>query len=103
MAPVAAVTSSHQALPVGCLGFTHDLSGAWQARKAVTSLLRDARGLTFSVVIQARVMQPGGSTRGKQNWRIALCGYGMTLAPRHRVHRLCVASLAHLRFAHRLG
>ena len=32
MAPVAAVTSSHQGLPVGCLWFTHALSGAWQAR-----------------------------------------------------------------------
>jgi hypothetical protein len=32
LAPVAAVTSSHQGLPVGCLSFTHDLSGAWQER-----------------------------------------------------------------------
>jgi hypothetical protein len=32
LAPVAAVTSSHQGLPVGCLWFTHDLSGAWQER-----------------------------------------------------------------------
>jgi hypothetical protein len=69
----------------------------------ITSPGRDARGLTFSAVIPARVMQPGDSTRGKQNWRLALCGYGMTLAPRHRVHLLCVASLAHLRCAHRLG
>lgn len=69
----------------------------------ITSLGRDARGLTFSAVIPARVMQPGVSTRGKQSWRIALCSYGMTLAPRHRVHLLCVASLAHLRCAHRLG
>ena len=69
----------------------------------ITSLGRDARGLTFSVVIPARVMQPRIKELGKQSWRIALCGYGMTLAPRHRVHRLCVASLAHLRCAHRLG
>ncbi len=33
LAPVAAATSSHQGLPVGCLWFTHDLSGAWQGRK----------------------------------------------------------------------
>jgi len=33
LAPVAAVTSSHQGLPVGCLWFTHDLSGAWLGRK----------------------------------------------------------------------
>ena len=33
LAPVAAVTSSHQGLPVGCLWFTHALSGAWQGRK----------------------------------------------------------------------
>jgi hypothetical protein len=33
LAPVAAVTSSHQGLPVGCLWFTHDLSWAWQGRK----------------------------------------------------------------------
>ena len=32
LAPVAAATSSHQGLPVGCLWFTHDLSGAWQER-----------------------------------------------------------------------
>jgi len=69
----------------------------------ITSGRRDARGLTFSVVIPARVMQPGISTRRKQNWRMALCCYGMTLALRHRVHLLCVASLAHLRCAHRLG
>jgi hypothetical protein len=31
-APVAAVTSSHLELPVGCLWFTHDLSWAWQGR-----------------------------------------------------------------------
>jgi len=59
--------------------------------------------LTVSVVIPTRVMQPGVSTREEQNWRIALCGYGMTLAPRHHVHLVCVASLAHLRCAHRLG
>ena len=33
LAPVAAVTSSHQGLPVGCLWFTHDLSWAWQGRE----------------------------------------------------------------------
>ena len=33
LAPVAAITSSHQGLPVGCLWFTHDLSWAWQGRK----------------------------------------------------------------------
>lgn len=33
LAPVAAVNSSHQGLPVGCLWFTHALSGAWQGRK----------------------------------------------------------------------
>jgi hypothetical protein len=32
LAPVAAVTSSHQVLPVGCLWFTRCLSGAWQER-----------------------------------------------------------------------
>ena len=47
---------------------------------------RDARGLTFSVVIQTRVMQPGEIKGGKQNWRIALCCYGMTLSLRHPVH-----------------
>jgi hypothetical protein len=47
---------------------------------------RDARGLTFSVVIPARVLQPGISTRRKQKWRMALCGYGMRLALRHQVH-----------------
>jgi hypothetical protein len=33
LAPVAAVTSSHQELPIGCLWFTYALSGAWQGRK----------------------------------------------------------------------
>ena len=33
LAPVAAATSSHQGLPVGCLWFTNDLSWAWQGRK----------------------------------------------------------------------
>jgi hypothetical protein len=69
----------------------------------ITFARRDARGLTFSVVILARVLQPGGSTRGNQKWRMALCGYGMAFAPRHQVQLLCVASLAHLRCAHRLG
>jgi len=32
LAPVAAVSSSHQGLPVGCLSFTHDLSWACQGR-----------------------------------------------------------------------
>jgi len=103
LAPVAAVISSHQGLPVGCLCFTHDLSGAGREGMGITSLGRDARGLTFSAVIPARVMQPEVSTRGKQNWRIALCCYGMTFTPRHRFHLLCVASLVHLRSAHRLG
>ena len=42
--------------------------------------------MTFSAVIPARVMQPEVSTRGKQNWRIALSCYGMAFALRHRVH-----------------
>jgi hypothetical protein len=77
--------------------------GPGRSGMGITSLGRDAQGLTFSVVIPARVMQPKSSERGKQSWRIALCGYGMTFAPRHQVHLLCVASLAHLRRAHRLG
>jgi hypothetical protein len=52
----------------------------------ITSGRRDAQGLTFSVVIQARVMQPGGSTHGEQKWRIALCGYGLTFSQRQRLH-----------------
>jgi hypothetical protein len=48
-------------------------------------------------------MQPGISTRGKQEWRMTLCSYGMAFAPRHQVHLWSVASLAHLRWAHRLG
>jgi hypothetical protein len=32
LAPVAAVSSSHQGLPIGCLSFTRCLSGAWQER-----------------------------------------------------------------------
>ncbi|SBO43097.1 protein of unknown function [Cyanobium sp. NIES-981] len=77
--------------------------GPGREGREITSGRRDARGLTFSVVIPTRVMQPGVSTRGKQNGRISSCGYGMTFALRRRVHLLCVASLAHLRCAHRLG
>ena len=87
----------------GVCGSRMPCLGPGREGMGITSGRRDAQGLTFSVVIPTRVMQPGGSTRGKQNWRIALCCYGMTLAPRHRVHLLCVASLAHLRCAHRLG
>jgi hypothetical protein len=67
----------------------------------ITSGRRDGRGMTFSVVIPTRGMQPGVSTRGNQNWRLALCGNGKAFAPRHHVHLLCVASLAHLRWTHR--
>jgi hypothetical protein len=62
----------------------------WSARPAAPPGRRDARGLTFSVVIPARVMQPKTSERGKQSWRLALCCYGMTLALHHRVQR-CVS------------
>ena len=71
--------------------------------REITPGRRGARGLTCSVVIPARVMQPKIEERGNQKWRLALCCYRMAFAPRHRVHRLCVASLAHLRCAHRLG
>jgi hypothetical protein len=77
--------------------------GPGREGRGITSGRRDARGLTFSAVIPARVLQPEVSTRRKQSWHIALCAYGLTLAPRHRVHLVCVASLAHLRRAHRLG
>jgi hypothetical protein len=91
-------------LRIACLLLRRSLRlGPGRYGMEITSLGRDARGLTFSVVIPARVMQPEVSTRGKQNWRLALCCYGMTFAPRHRVHRMCVASLAHLCNAHRLG
>ena len=87
----------------GVCGSRMTCLGPGREGKEITSGRRDAQGLTFSVVISTRVLLPGVSTRGNQNWRIALCGYGMTLALRHRVHLLCVASLAHLRCAHRLG
>ena len=102
-APVAAVLSSHEGCRSGVCGSRIACLGPVRKGMGITSLGRDARGLTFSVVIPARVMQLGVSTGGKQNWRIALCGYGMTLAPRHRIHLVCVASLAHLRCVHRLG
>ena len=103
LAPVAAATSSHQGLPVGCLWFTNDLSGAWQGRNGDhVAGRRDAQGLTFSVVIPARVMQPEVSTRGKQNWRIALCGYGLTFTQRKRVYLSWLVQL-HLLCVHRLG
>ncbi len=86
----------------GVCGSRMTCLGPGREGMGITSLGRDAQGLTFSVVIPARVLQPEVSTRGKLNWRLALCCYGMTLAQRHRVHLVCVASLAHLRCAHRL-
>ena len=65
---------------------TFHLSGAWQARNAITSLVRDARGLTSSVVIAARVMQPRGSTIAGFVVAYRSCGYGVMSAPHHRVH-----------------
>ncbi len=59
--------------------------GPGRKGKEITSGRRDAQGLTFSVVIPARVLQPGVSTCGIQNWRIALCGDGMAFAPCHRI------------------
>ena len=82
--------------------FTFDLSGAWQARKAVTSLPRDARGLTSAVVTAARVMQPRGSTIGTSGVAYRSCGYGVMFAPHHRVHCGFDAFRAHLHCAHRL-
>jgi hypothetical protein len=52
----------------------------------ITSARRDAQGLTFSLVIPTRAMQPKSEERGNQKWRMALCGYGMAFALRHRVH-----------------
>ena len=55
-------------------------SGVWNSRMACLGLAgkegitlerRDARGLTFSAATPARVMQPGISKRGKQNWHMA--------------------------------
>ena len=54
----------------------------------ITSGRSDAQGLTFSAVIPARARQPEGSTGVDQKWLMALCGYGMAFAPRHRGH-LC--------------
>ena len=92
--PVAAIVSSHQELPIGCLVSTHDLSGAWQEREGITSPRRDARSLTSTAVIRARVMQPGISTRGNQKWHMACPIIWMAFA--HWKH-------LHLRSAHRLG
>ncbi len=52
----------------------------------ITSGRRDARSLTFSVVIPARAMQPKIEERGNQKWRMALCPCGMAFSLRHRVH-----------------
>ena len=62
--------------------------GPGREGREITSGRRDARGLTFSAVIPARVLQPEVSTRGNQNGPIALCGYEMTLAPRHHIQML---------------
>ena len=77
--------------------------GPGRRGEGITSGRRDARGLTALVVIPARVMQPGIGQDANQAWHMALCSYGMAFVLRHRVHLCCVASLAHLRWAHRLG
>ena len=77
--------------------------GPGRRGQGITSGRRDARGLTALVVIPARVMQPGIGQDANQRWHVALCSYEMAFALRHRVHVWCVASLAHLRCAHRLG
>ena len=111
LAPVAAVTSSHQGLPVGCLWFTHDLSTAaqkpsawaWEGRKGDHVWEKRCSGLDLLGC------DPGsGTTAQDLRTREAELAYRsqllrLTFAPRHRVQRLCVASLAHLRCAHRLG
>jgi hypothetical protein len=81
-APVAAVLSSHEGCRSGVCRSRMTCQGPGREGREITSGRRDARGLTFSVVIPARALQPGVSTGRKLNWRIALCGYGMTLALR---------------------
>jgi hypothetical protein len=88
-------------------------SGVWGSRMAclepgrqgveITSGRRDARGLTFSVVIPARVMQPGGFNRRESElaYRSLRLRDGVRATPPRSLS--CVASLAHLRCAHRLG
>jgi hypothetical protein len=70
-APVAKGTLASGVRSIGCRVPTVGLSGAWQARKSVTFLGRDAQGLTSPAVTAARVMQPGVSTGGNQQWRMA--------------------------------
>jgi hypothetical protein len=43
-------------------------------------------------------MQPEVSTGKKQNWQMAVCGYGVALALHHRVHNAMDASQKDLRF-----
>ncbi len=88
LAPVARVHRWYLAVVLGrvSVGFTIHLSGAWQARTAVTSLLRDARGLASAVVIAARVMQPGGSAIATSQVAYRSCGYGVMFSLHHRVH-----------------
>ena len=87
LAPVARFTAGiSRSTWSGVWGFTIHLSGAWQARRTITALVRDARGLTSSVVIAARVMQLGGSTIVGFVVAYCYCGYGVMSAPHHRVH-----------------
>ncbi len=102
-APVAAVISSQECCRSGVCGSRMTCLGPGREGKEITFRRRDARGLTFSTVTPTWVMQPRVEERGKQNWHIALCSYGMTLAPRHRDGWLLIAFRAHLRCAHRLG
>ncbi len=50
----------------------------------ITSGRRDARGLTFSLVIPDRVMQPGVSTHRNQKWRMTRSST-VAYTLRHRV------------------
>ena len=110
LAPVAAVTSLHQGLPVGCLWFTHDLSTAaqkpsawaWQGRKGDHVWEKRCSGLDLLGC------DPGSGTTAQdlRTRETELAYRSLPLRDDARAASpsslLCVASLAHLRCAHRL-
>ncbi len=103
LAPVAAVTSSHQGLPVGCLWFARCLSGAWQERTGDHVWEKRCSGLDLLGC------DPGSGYAARDfNTRETELAH-RSLRLRDDVlatpssSPLCVASLAHLRCGHRLG
>ena len=89
--------------PIGCLGFTHRLSGAWQARTGdhVRGKRRSKLDLLACDPDSGYAAQDSRTRESDLAYRSLRLRDGVLATPSRSL--LCVASLAHLRCAHRLG